>query len=178
MADSSFWAFSTNSIYLNPIFARDVNFGFRFIFGWIKSQSMIFKLYMWQVHWRSLTYGGFPRHRHFLGFLMCPSKHQHGPSFLRLLRETAHFQSPFTTRIGYGWPILILNPGSPRGHLRKYSIEKTWYCIHGNLMNWVFCSSSKKKELTFFNCICLFLEGGGCHVGIVHAMNWKAFCLG
>ena len=28
-----------------------------------------------------------------------------------------------------------LNPGSPRGHLRKYSIEKTWYCIHGNLIN-------------------------------------------
>ena len=31
-----------------------------------------------------------------LGSLTCPSKHQHGPPFLRLFQETALFQSPFT----------------------------------------------------------------------------------
>ena len=81
MADSSFWAFSTNSIYmyLNPIFAfaRDVKFWFRFIFGWITSQSTIFQLYNYGTLMSRFTEEvgptvGIPRHRYFLGFFNVP----------------------------------------------------------------------------------------------------------
>ena len=36
----------------------------------------------------------------------------------------------------------------------------------------------KKNKAFFLSVPDFFLGGGGCHVGIVHVMNWKAFCLG
>ena len=45
----------------------------------------------------------------------CLSKHRHGPSFLRLFRESATFQSPFTRAWGYLGPFPILNPRVPTG---------------------------------------------------------------
>ena len=80
MADYSFWAFSTNSIYLNPIFARDVNFGFKFIFGWIFKVTIndISVIHVTgSLKELDLRLGSYAIDIS-EGSLMCPSKHQHG----------------------------------------------------------------------------------------------------
>ena len=64
---------------------------------------------------------GSNRHRHFVGFLTCPSKHWHGAKLLlRLFGETAPFWSPFKTRMGIRMIHSRLNPPPPRSPRRDW----------------------------------------------------------
>ena len=113
---------------------------------------------------------GFPRHRHFLGFFNVPVQAPtRGHPFYGYSEKPPHFNRLLRCALGYGWHILILNPWVPMGHLRKYSIEKTWYCIHGYLINWSllqFWQEIKNKPifklyLIFFVFVFVFFFGGG-----------------
>ena len=91
------------------------------------SHATIFQLYMG----RHRCTGGLKklylrldsqRHTHSYGSLTCPSKNRHMATLLKVIPP--HLVEYFTTRWGYGGPILILTPGS---HGDKYMIQIDLY---------------------------------------------------
>ena len=58
-----------------------------------------------------------------LGSLICPSKHRHGATLLRLFRGTAPFQSPFTTRMGIRRTFSRHTPQGPHGGLAANKLK-------------------------------------------------------
>ena len=94
--------------------------------GCLMSRATIFQLYvtahgsaggMKKMDLRS----GSQRHSHFVGFFNVPIKSTDtGQIFLRLFRETAKFQSPFTTRMGIRRTYSRLKPQCPHGGGLKF----------------------------------------------------------
>ena len=113
---------------------------------------------------------GILRHRHFQGFFNVPVQAPtRGHPFYGYSEKPPHFNRLLRRALGYGGPILILNPRVPRGHLRKYSIEKTHTWYFDKLKSFAVQVGTKNKLSPFFYgvCVCVcflfffFFFGGG-----------------
>ena len=113
IANIILWSVALGISYISvyDVNGKSHSFGWRkylraseWIIGCLTSQSTIFQSYMRrhtdvQADWRRKLdlRSGSKRHRHFVGFLTCPSKHRHGPSlFIRLLWHAGDTEDTFS----------------------------------------------------------------------------------